>query len=177
MDKPWLTHYDEGMPTSIDYPRIPLDRLLTDTTAKHPEHAAILFGAMVGSRLMDAKLTYRQLDDAVNRFAAGLQAMGVGKGDRVAIMLPNCPQFVIAAYATWRIGAIVVCCNPLYVAREIEHLIKDSGAETFVVMSQLYERVKGIRANTGLKRVIVTNIKEYFPGLLRLLFTLAKEKK
>jgi long-chain acyl-CoA synthetase len=177
MDKPWLTHYDEGIPASIDYPRIPLDRLLTDTTAKHPEHAAILFGAMVGSRLMDAKLTYRQLDDAVNRFAAGLQAMGVGKGDRVAIMLPNCPQFVIAAYATWRIGAIVVCCNPLYVAREIEHLIKDSGAETFVVMSQLYERVKSVREKTGLKRVIVTNIKEYFPGLLQLLFTLAMEKK
>jgi long-chain acyl-CoA synthetase len=177
MDKPWLKHYDEGMPTSIDYPSIPLDRLLTDTTAKHPEHAAIIFGAMVGSRLMDAKLTYRQLDDAVNRFAAGLQEMGVKKGDRVAIMLPNCPQFVIAAYATWRIGAIVVCCNPLYVAREIEHLIKDSGTETFVVMSQLYERVKSIRKNTDLKRVIVTNIKEYFPGLLRLLFTLAKEKK
>jgi long-chain acyl-CoA synthetase len=177
MKEPWLEHYDEGMPATIDYPRIPLDRLLTDTRAKYPEHAAIIFGAMVGSRLMDAKLTYRQLDDAVNRFAAGLQEMGVGKGDRVAIMLPNCPQFVIAAYAAWRIGAIVVCCNPLYVAREIEHLINDSGAETFVVMSQLYERVKSIRDKTGLKRVIVTNIKEYFPGLLRLLFTLAKEKK
>jgi len=177
MDKPWLKHYDEGMPATIDYPRIPLDRLLTDTTAKHPDHSAIIFGAMVGSRLMDAKMTYRQLDDAVNRFAAGLQQMGVEKGDRVAIMLPNCPQFIIAAYATWRIGAIVVCCNPLYVPREIEHLINDSGAETFVVMSQLYERVKGIRENTGLQRVIVTNIKEYFPGLLRMLFTLAKEKK
>jgi long-chain acyl-CoA synthetase len=177
MDKPWLKHYDEGMPATIDYPRIPLDRLLTDTTAKHPDHSAIIFGAMVGSRLMDAKMTYRQLDDAVNRFAAGLQEMGVEKGDRVAIMLPNCPQFIIAAYATWRIGAIVVCCNSLYVPREIEHLIKDSGAETFVVMSQLYERVKSIRDNTDLQRVIVTNIKEYFPGLLRLLFTLATEKK
>ena len=177
MDKPWLQYYDEGMPATIDYPRIPLDRLLTDTTAKYPDHSAIIFGAMVGSRLMDAKMTYRQLDDAVNRFAAGLQEMGVGKGDRVAIMLPNCPQFIIAAYATWRIGGIVVCCNPLYVPREIEHLIKDSGAETFVVMSQLYERVKSVRAQAGLKRVIVTNIKEYFPGLLRLLFSLAKEKK
>jgi long-chain acyl-CoA synthetase len=177
MDKPWLKHYDEGMPATIDYPRIPLDRLLTDAAAKHPDHTAIIFGAMVGSRLMDANLTYRQIDDAVDRFAAGLQEMGVKKGDRVAIMLPNCPQFIIAAYATWRIGGIVVCCNPLYVAREIEHLINDSGAETFVVMSQLYERVKSIRQNTGLQRVIVTNIKEYFPGLLRLLFTLAKEKK
>jgi len=177
MEKPWLKHYDEGVPATIDYPEIPLDRFLADAAAKHPNHTATIFGAMLGSRLMDASLTYRQLDDAVNRFAAGLQQMGVQKGDRVAIMLPNCPQFIIAAYGTWRIGSIMVCCNPLYVAREVEHLVDDSGTETFVVMSSLYERVKSIRADTGLKRVIVTNIKEYFPGLLKLLFTLAKEKK
>jgi long-chain acyl-CoA synthetase len=177
MEKPWLEHYDEGIPATIDYPRIPLDRLLADAATKHPDQTATIFGSMVGSRLMDAKLTYRQLDEAVNSFAAGLQKLGVGKGDRVAIMLPNCPQFIVAAYATWRIGGIVVCCNPLYVPREVEHLVKDSGAETFVVMSQFYERVKSIRGDTGLKRVIVTNIKEYFPGLLKLLFTLAKEKK
>ena len=177
MEKPWLKHYDEGMPVTIDYPRIPVDRLLAETAAKHPDRVAIVFGAMVGARLMDAKLTYRQLDDAVNRFAAGLQQLGVKERERVVIMLPNCPQFIIAACATWRIGGIVVCCNPLYVGREIEHLVNDSGAKTFVVMSQFYERVKSIRANTALQRVIVTNIKEYFPTLLRLLFTLAKEKK
>ena len=177
MEKPWLKHYDEGVPATIDYPEIPLDQFLADAAARHPDHTATIFGAMVGSRLLDAGLTYRQLDEAVNRFAAGLQHKGVKKGDRVAIMLPNCPQFVIAAYGTWRIGGIVVCCNPLYVAREVEHLVNDSGTETFVVMSSLYERVKSIRAETGLKRVIVTNIKEYFPGLLKLLFTLAKEKK
>jgi long-chain acyl-CoA synthetase len=177
MEKPWLKHYDEGTPTTIDYPPIPLDRLLTDAATGHPDHTAIIFGAAVGSRVMDGSLTYRQLDDLVDRFAAGLQQMGIQKGDRVAIMLPNCPQFVIAAYATWRIGGIVVCCNPLYVAREVEHLVNDSGTETIVVMSSLYERVKSIRAETSLKRVIVTNIKEYFPGLLKFLFTLAKEKK
>ena len=177
MEKPWLKHYDERMPVTIDYPRIPVDRLLAETAAKHPDHVAIVFGAMVGARLMDAKLTYRQLDDAVNRFAAGLQQLGVKERERVVIMLPNCPQFIIAACATWRIGGIVVCCNPLYVGREIEHLVNDSGAKTFVVMSQFYERVKSIRANTALQRVIVTNIKEYFPTLLRLLFTLTKEKK
>jgi len=126
---------------------------------------------------LDASLTYRELNDAVNRFAAGLQRKGVKKGDRVAIMLPNCPQFIIAAYATWRVGGIVVCCNPLYVAREVEHLLNDSGTETIVVMSSLYERVRSIRANTGLRQVIVTNIKEYFPGLLKFLFALTKEKK
>jgi long-chain acyl-CoA synthetase len=177
MDKPWLKHYDEGMPHTLEYPSIPLDQLLTDAAAKHPDHAATVFGATVGSRLMDAKLTYGQLNQAVDRFAAGLQGLGVGKGDRVAIMLPNCPQFVITAYATWRIGGVVVCCNPLYVPREVEHLVQDSDTETFVVMSQFYEGVKNIRGDTGLKRVIVTNVKEYFPGVLKLLFTLAKEKK
>jgi long-chain acyl-CoA synthetase len=177
MGKPWFKYYDEGVPTTIDYPPIPLDQFLTDAAARHPNHTAIVFGAAVGSSVLDAKLTYRQLDDVVNRFAAGLQKMNVKKGDRVAIMLPNCPQFVIAAYATWRIGGIVVCCNPLYVTREVEHLISDSDTETFVVMSSLYERVKSIRAETSLMHVIVTNIKEYFPGLLKFLFTLTKEKK
>jgi long-chain acyl-CoA synthetase len=177
MEKPWLKYYDEGVPATIDYPTIPLDQLLTSSAAKHPDHTATIFGAAVGSRVLDAKLSYRQLHDLVNRFAAGLQHMGVKKGDRVGIMLPNCPQFIIAAYAIWKIGGIVVCCNPLYVAREVEHLVNDSSAETFVVMSSLYERVKSIRAGTGLKRVIVTNIKEYFPGLLKLLFTLARERK
>ena len=177
MEKPWLKYYDEGVPATIEYPPIPLDQFLTDSAAKHPNHTAIIFGAAVGSRVLDASLTYRQLDDLVNRFAAGLQQKGVNKGDRVAIMLPNCPQFVVAAYATWRIGGIVVCCNPLYMPREVEHLVNDSGTETIVVMSSLYERVKSIRAKTDLKRVIVTNIKEYFPGLLKFLFTLTKEKK
>src|SRR5512136_2140631 len=172
MTKPWLRFYDEGVPATIDYPAIPLDQFLTNAATKHPDYTATIFGARVGSRVMDARLTYRQLDDLTDRFAAGLQQMGVRQGDRVVIMLPNCPQFIIAAFATWRIGGIVVCCNPLYMPREIEHLATDSGAETFVVMSSLYERVKGIRANTKLKRVIVANIKEYFSGMLKFLFTL-----
>ena len=81
MEKPWLKHYDEGIPTTIDYPPIPLDRLLTDAATGHPDHTAIIFGAAVGSRVMDGSLTYRQLDDLVDRFAAGLQQMGIQKGD------------------------------------------------------------------------------------------------
>jgi long-chain acyl-CoA synthetase len=177
MEKIWLKNYDEGIPATIEYPGFPLDQFMVNTASKHPNQIAIIFGAAVGSQVLDAKLTYRQLNDLTDRLAAGLQNMGVQKGDRVVIMLPNSPQFVMAAYATWRIGATVVCCNPLYVAREVEHLVKDSGAETIVVMSSLYERVKSIRGNTDLKRVIVTNIKEYFPGILKFLFTLTKEKK
>ena len=177
MEKPWLKYYDEGVPATINYPDIPADQLLARAAAKYPHLPATIFGARVGSRLMDAKFSYGQLNDSANRFAAALQKMGFKKGDRVGIMLPSCPQFIIAAYGTWRMGGIVVCCNPLYVAREIEHLAKDSGAEIFVVMTSLYERVQSIRARTGIKQVVVTNIKEYFPGLLRFLFTLTKEKK
>ena len=170
-EKPWLKFYDEGVPASIDYPRIPLDQLLRDSAAKHPDHPAAIFGGSLGSRVLDASLSYREVDQAVDRFAAGLEELGVVKGDRVAIMLPNSPQFTIAAFAVWRIGAIVVCCNPLYMPREVEHLLNDSGSETMVVMSSLYERVQQVRAKTRLKQVIVTNIKEYLPGMLRLLFT------
>ncbi len=177
MEKLWFKHYDEGVPSSVEYPTHPLDHFLSNSAAKYPEHTATIFGAAVGSRVLDAKLTYHELNEAVDRFAVGLQQLGVRQGDRVAIQLPNCPQFIIAAYATWRLGAIVVCVNPMYVSREIQHLLQDSGCETMVVLSSLYERVKSIRANTGLKRLIVTNIKEYFPGLLKFLFTLSKEKK
>jgi long-chain acyl-CoA synthetase len=177
MEKPWLKYYDEGVPAALDYPDIPVDHLLARAAARYPELPATIFGARVGARLMDAKISYRQLNDSVNRFAAALQRMGVKKGDRVGIMLPSCPQFIVAAYGTWRIGGIVVCCNPLYVAREIEHLANDSGAETFVVMSSLYERLQSVRGHTGIKQVVLTSIKEYFPALLRVLFTLTKEKK
>jgi long-chain acyl-CoA synthetase len=177
VNKPWINQYDDDVPASIDYPRIGLDQFLSDSAQKYPDRTATIFGSTVGSRIIDARLTYRQLNQLVNRMAASLQQLGVEKGDRVMIMLPNCPQFIIAAYATWRIGGIVVCCNPLYVEREIEHLLIDSGSKTMVVMSSFYQRVKRIRANTKLKHVIVTNIKEYFPRLLSVLFTLAKEKK
>jgi long-chain acyl-CoA synthetase len=175
--KPWLRFYEEDVPPSIDYPPVPLDRLLADWAAKHPDQPAIIFGARVGKRIMDKALSYRQLDDAVNRFAAAVQKLGVNRGDRVAIMMPNCPQFVIAFYGTVRAGGIAVPCNFLYSAGEIEHQLNDAGAEIAVVLSPYYGKVQSVRAKTGLRHVIVTYIKEYFPPLLRLLFTLTREKE
>ena len=165
------------MPPSIDYPPVPLDRLLAESAAKHPDHPAIIFGGRLGTRVMDKALSYRQLDDAVNRFASAMQKLGVKKGDRVAMFMPNCPQLVISIYGTLRAGAIAVPSNFLYSAGEIEHQLSDSGAEIIVTLSSFYKRVHGIRDHTPLRHVIVTNVKEYFPTLLRLLFTLAKEKK
>jgi long-chain acyl-CoA synthetase len=175
--KPWLAFYDEGIPATLEYPAIPLDRLLADSAAKHPEQPALIFGARVGQRIMDAALSYRQLDVAVTRFAAGLQGLGVKKGDRVAIIAPNCPQFIIAFYGILRAGGLAVACNFLYTASELEHLLSDAGAEIAVVLSPYYDKVHSIRAAAGLRHVIVTNIKEYFPPMLRFLFTLTKEKK
>jgi len=113
----------------------------------------------------------------VNRLANALAGLGVKKGDRVAIYTANAPQYVISYYAILKIGAVIVPINPLYVAHEVEHQVKDAGAETIIVMSRFYPIVQKVRSHTPLKRVIVTNIKEYFPPVIKLLFTLLKEKK
>jgi len=175
--KPWLQFYDEGVPPSIDYPSIPLHGLLKQAATKHPEHPAIIFGGSLGSRVMDKSISYRELDDAVDRFAAAMQKMGVKEGDRVAIFMPNCPQFVIAYYGTMRAGGIAVPCNPLYTAKEISHQLNDSRARIIVTLTLFYNMVNEIREDAQLNHIIVTNIKEYFPPLLKTLFTLAKEKK
>jgi len=167
--QPWHQHYDQDVPPTLSYPAIPVHELLNNTTAKFPDNTAIIF--------YDNKLTYRQLNTLVDKFAAGLQQLGLKKGDRVAVYMANCPQSVIAYYAILRAGGIVVPSNPLFVAREFEHQANDSGARIAICLSLLYPRVKQARPNTQLEHVIVTNVKEYFPGLLKVLFTLAKEKK
>jgi len=169
MEKPLLKNYDPQVPPTIKYPDRPLHTNLEETARKYPDATATI--------LMNAKMTYGQLNELVDRFAAALQQLGVKKGDRVAIYTANCPQIVISYYGALKAGAIVVTFNPLYAAREVEHQLKDSGAETMVVMSGFYPILKQVRANTPLKHAIVTNIKEYFPPLIKLLFTLAKEKK
>ena len=175
--RPWLRFYDEGVPASIAYPPVPLDQLLADSAARHPRHPAVIFGSRVGGRVLDRALTYRELDDAVNRFAAALQQLGVKKGDRVAMFLPNCPPLVIAIYGAMRAGAVAVPCNFLYTAEEIEHQLNDAGAEIIVTLSLYYERLHKVRDRTPLRHIVVTNVKEYFPLLLRLLFTIAVERQ
>ncbi|MGQ9682637.1 MAG: long-chain-fatty-acid--CoA ligase [Anaerolineae bacterium] len=169
MDKPWLSHYERRVPASLSYPERTLCQLLSDTARRFPERAATIF--------FGARLTYRQLNDLVSRCAAGLQRMGVGKGDRVAILLPNCPQYIIAYYGALRAGAIVVPCNPLYVARELQHQLADSGAKVIFCLTKFYPTVKQARSGTSLQQIIVTSIKEYFPPFLRLLFSIMKEAR
>jgi len=169
MEKPWLKFYEPHVPEHIDYPHTPMPAVLEETARKHPDHTALIF--------KDTKIPFREYNEAVDRFAAGLQGLGVKKGDRVAIHLPNCPQFPIAYYAVLRIGGIVVPCNPVYTAREMRHQLQDSGAQTIVTLSAMYPVIKRVRADTDLRHVVVAKIKTYFPPFLKLLFTLLVEKK
>lgn len=167
--RPWLAHYEPHVGGNLDYPETVLPEILTHTAAEYGYRAAMLFKG--------ARLSYREYNRAVNRFAAGLQKLGVEPGDRVALHLPNCPQYAIAYYAVLRIGGIVVPCNPLYQSRELAHQLNDSGAQVLVTLSSLYPLVKGVRGQTHLRHVIVAQIKTYFPAGLRLLFTLLLEEK
>jgi long-chain acyl-CoA synthetase len=165
--RPWHDHYDTGVPSSLAYPETTLDELLRSTAARYPDHVAISF--------YGRKLSYRMLDRIVDRLAHGLRELGLSQGDRVALFMPNCPQAVITYYAVWRSGGVVVPVNPLYTGAELHRQVEDAGASMIVVLSMLYPKVDG--PVPGVARVIVTNIKEYFPWWLRLAFTLTKERQ
>jgi long-chain acyl-CoA synthetase len=168
-ERPWFNHYESEVPKSIEYPEVPLYHFMENAAKKYPDKACAIFKG--------SAISYSEMDDITNRMAGALAAMGVKKGTPVGIFMPNSPQFVIAFYAILKAGGIVVATNPLYTAREIEHQMKDSGTEIMLVMSNFYSLIKEVQPKTPLKKLIVTNIKEYLPGLLRFLFTLTKEKK
>ena len=166
----WLQRYDEGVPATLKpYPERTLLDYLSESSRNWPDRPALLFK---GSRI-----SYRQLEDESNSLAAALVAIGVKPGDRVALCLPNCPQFMIAEYAARKAGAIVCPFNPTYSDREMGEALRTTGAETLVVLNRFYEKVKAIQPTTSLKRIIATNIKEYLPPLLRIAYTFLKEKK
>ena len=167
--RPWTRHYDEGVPATLTYPDATMHAFLDDAAESYPDSIATIF--------FNAKRTYKSISDDAWRFANGLRKLGVKKGDRVAILLPNTPQFIVAFYGALRAGAIVVPCNPLYTVPELHHQLADSGAQTLVALSRLYPVAKAAREGTNVKNLIVTNIKEEMPLVLRTLFTLAKEKK
>ena len=169
MLKPWMAHYEPGVPSTLEYPAVTLHELLEQTAERYPERPATIF--------LGAKLSYRALNEAANRFAHALLHLGVQPGDRLALMVPNCPQFLIVFYGALKAGAVVTAMNPLYTPRELEYQLNDAEAETLVTLSKFYPTVEAIRRQTALRRVIVTNIKEYLPMARRTLFTLFKERK
>jgi long-chain acyl-CoA synthetase len=168
-DRPWFQHYDPGVPRTIDYPAIPLTRLLKDAAQRFPDRPCTVFKG--------ATLTYRQMDEMTDHLAAALVDLGVSKGKPVGMFMPNVPQFMVAFFAILKAGGVVVATNPLYTPREIVHQLSDAGAELMLVTSNFYRKVKEAQPKTHLNKQVVTNIKEGLPPMLRVLFTLAKEKK
>jgi long-chain acyl-CoA synthetase len=167
---PWTRNYDKGVPESLmPYPDRTLLDYLSEAARQRPDFPAILFKG--------TQITLGELERLSNVFAAVLIELGIGKGDRVALLLPNCPQFLIAQFGAWKTGAILCPLNPMYTERELEGPLATNGAETIVTLTPFYSRIKSLQPRTRLKRVIATNIKEYLPPLLRILFTLVKEKK
>jgi long-chain acyl-CoA synthetase len=169
MNRPWLEQYDEGVPPSLEYPHGTLVDVLRATAAERPVHPAVLFKGTT--------LSYGNLDRLSTAFAATLAAEGVRKGDRVALLLPNCPQFLIAQFAIWKAGGVVVALNPIYTEPELERPLRETGAEVLVALTRLYARAKAVQPRTRVRRIIATNIKEYFPPIVALLFTLLREKR
>jgi long-chain acyl-CoA synthetase len=167
---PWLAHYDSDVAPSLEpYPAKTLLDYLAALATDHGDKPALLFKG--------ATVSYARLEAESDAFGAALAAMGVRKGDRVALLLPNCPQFLIAEFGVWKAGGIVVALNPTYSERELEQALDSTRASHIVVLTPFYERVKRVQGRTGVRHVIATSIKEYLPAALRLLFTLLKEKK
>src|SRR5687768_6222082 len=168
--KPWLAHYDPDVRPSIaPYPQKTLIDYLDQLASGHPSKPALLFKG--------STMTYGQLGAESTAFAAALIEIGVRNGDRVALVLPNCPQFLVAEFGAWKAGAVVVALNPTYSERELEQALTTTGAETVVAMTAFYDRIKAAQPRTSVRRVVATSIKEYLPPVLRFLFTLFKEKK
>ncbi len=168
-DYPWTKNYDKGVPLHIDYPQVPLFHFLDDSAKKYPDVPCTIFKG--------AKISFKEMSGITDQVAAALAGMGVKKGDRVGIFMPNTPQFVMAYFGILKAGGVVVAVNPLYTPKEIEYQVNDAGIEIMFVMSNFYKVMKAAQPNTKIKKLIVTNIKETLPPVLRVLFTLAKEKK
>src|SRR5207249_12061180 len=154
--RPWLEHYDYWVRAHLTYPGRSLADLLAITAVERPDRPATQF--------LGAQLTFLDLKRRSDALAASLGALGIVKGDRVGIMLPNCPQYIIAAFAVLRLGAVVVNINPSYTAREFLTVACDSGMRSIVTLDALAPLVLGSRAQTAIEQVIVTSLAEYSAG-------------
>ncbi|RJF73278.1 long-chain fatty acid--CoA ligase [Deinococcus cavernae] len=167
--RPWLEHYEQHVPHDFQPTGHTLPQLLQQTAQHYPKHTAMTF--------IGARTSYAELLTQAQQLAAALQKMGVKPGDRVAVMLPNCPQFVISFFGTLIAGAIVVNTSPLYTAHELEHQLQDSGSETLIIMDMFYPRYLEIQERVPVKRVLVTGIQDALPFPKNLLYPLKARKE
>ena len=166
----WTRHYDPEVPATLaPYPAKTLVDYVRENADARPDSPAIFFKGTA--------ISNKELDRLSDRFSACLSGNGISKGDRIALLLPNSPQFLIAEIGAWKAGATVLPLNPLYTAGELREPLTNAGVKVVVTLTPFYKRLKDIQRDTNVKRVIATSIKEYLPPLLRALFTLFKEKK
>src|ERR1700681_3179748 len=151
--QPWQRNYDYWVPHHMTYPRRPLSEILDAAAIDVPDSPATAF--------LGATLTFQEITDRSDRFATALAGVGITKGDRVGIMLPNCPQYIIAAFAVLRHGAIVVNVNPTYTAREVLAVVNDSGVRLLITLDALAPLALGMCGHTSLERIIITSLAEY----------------
>lgn len=167
--KPWLAHYPPEVPHTLDYPNMAVQDYLTRSYNEYPEKVAIHF--------MGKDVTYKELYESSLKFANYLQTLGIQKGDRVSIMLPNCPQAVISFYGVLYAGGVVVMTNPLYTEREIAYQMNDSGAKAIISLDILFPRISNVVKETKLENVIITGIKDYLPFPKNMLYPIVQKKQ
>lgn len=167
--KPWLSQYPSEIPHTLSYESIPVQEYLTRAYHENPEKIAIHF--------LGKDVTYRELYESSLKFANYLKSIGIQKGDRVAIMLPNCPQNVIGYYGILYAGGIVVQTNPLYTEREIAYQMKDSGAKAILSLDILFPRISKVMKETELENIIITGIKDYLPFPKNLVYPFIQKKQ
>jgi long-chain acyl-CoA synthetase len=159
MDRIWLKSYEAGVPTTLSYPKVPVHHFLEENARRFPNHSAIL----LASTKFSSVLTYRQVDQLANRFANALIWLGIKPGDRVAIQLPNFPQFIFAFYGVLKAGATVVPVNPLYKGHDLETVLKNSGARVILTLSRFVPNLSEVVAQTAIESIVVTEPYDYFP--------------
>ncbi|MFH2128904.1 MAG: long-chain fatty acid--CoA ligase [bacterium] len=164
----WHAHNAPQVPHTIDYERITLPEAFDRTVKRFPDRTALV--------MMGKKISYRSLHDAVCRMADALRNLGLEKGDKVSLILPNMPQVVIANYAVWRAGGVVVMNNPLYTERELTHQLNDSESKIAIILDVLVPRLLSIKPNTGVETIIACHIRDYLPFPLKQLFPFVKKE-
>ncbi len=170
-ERPWLEHYADGVPSDVEFPDVPLTHLLDASADRFPHRKALIF--------FGRSMSYSRLRNAVDRFAGSLSRLGVRRGERVAVILPNCPQGVIAFYAILRLGAVVVPTNPLYTVPELRHQLTDSGTRVVIVFDKAHQTLSEAMLGTPVEHVIVTSLRDYLPFVKRemLKLPLAKARR
>lgn len=168
-DKPWLANYEKGVPEKIEYEDICLPAMLERSAAEYPDNIALLFEGY--------KVSYKKLNNLVNRFSAFLNELGIKKGDSVTILLPNVIPCVVSYYAILKTGAIAVMNNPLSSDRELEHQLNDSESKMLITLDLLTDRMIDLRPRTKIKQIIYTSLGDYLPFPKNFLFPLVAKKK